>query len=57
MKNVELRRECQDCKHYVVSHRIYQNGAEITYYACESWECEFEPKEKERGIKNEICNI
>lgn len=48
-----IMRDCKNCKHYVIKdtkHNYEQNGCG-TYtqyiYGCESWECEFEPKEED----------
>lgn len=41
MTNEEVR-DCENCKHYVL-HDKTVNLPPI--YACEEWECEFEPKE------------
>ena len=35
-------RDCENCKHYKLAG--FTNGNEECY-ACESWNCEFEPKE------------
>ena len=39
---MEDKRYCEHCKHH---KETYSNG--IFYHSCESWECEFEPKEDE----------
>jgi hypothetical protein len=41
MTNEDIR-DCENCKHYVL-HDKTVNLPPI--YACEKWECEFEPKE------------
>lgn len=43
MTNENIR-DCKNCKHYVL-HDKTVNLPPI--YACEKWECEFEPKEDE----------
>lgn len=47
-------RDCENCKHYKLAGFTYGNEE---CYACESWNCEFEPKEiadeqtaEEKGI-------
>ena len=36
-------RDCANCKHY----KRYKNFYDDDLYACESWECKYEPRDKE----------
>ncbi len=38
-------RDCENCIHYVLQET--KSGEDpLKIYACESWNCEFEPKER-----------
>lgn len=39
-------RDCKNCKHYVKSNEGNTEALFGELYSCESWECNFEPKEQ-----------
>ena len=40
-----VKRDCKNCKHYCLLEWQIDNGKRIENFACESWNCIFEPKE------------
>ena len=44
-------RDCENCKHYKLAGFTYGNEE---CYACESWNCEFEPKEIVMKIQRKL---
>ena len=47
-------RDCENCKHYVKSNEGNTEALFGELYSCESWECNFEPKEEGHVTRESI---